>query len=73
MSFKPSFTSHQLKTMTDEQLVHHWSGYKENTGDWHLAKNEMIRRQNKPSDIRGWISIFISIGALLVSIIALIY
>jgi hypothetical protein len=53
MSSKPTFTSKQLRAMSDEQLAEHWSGWKENTGDWHLTNMEVKRRQNRTTEIRG--------------------
>ena len=57
--------------MSDEQLAEHWSGLKENTGDWHLTNMEVKRRQNAPSELRGWASLVLSIAALVVSIVSL--
>ena len=57
--------------MSDEELAWHWSGWQENTGDWHLTKMEVTRRQNFPNEVRGWVSLVLSLVAIGVSIFTL--
>lgn len=70
MSYPPAFTAKQLRAMSDEKLAGHWSGYKSNTGDWFLAEMEVKRRQGASNELRGWLSLAISVLALALSLVA---
>ena len=63
----------ELRPLTDAQLAERMSGLKEHTGDFFLCDMELKRRLNKANEIRGWFSLLISITAVIVSVIALIY
>ena len=73
MSSKPTFTSKELKGMSDEALAEHWSGWKRDTGDWYLTDIEVKRRQIAASEFRGWLSVVLSIMAVLISIAAIYF
>jgi hypothetical protein len=62
-----------LKEMSDGQLAEWIAGWKPGTKDHILGMAELDRRKNRGNTIRGWIAIGISLLALVVSIIALIY
>lgn len=59
--------------MSHEKLAEHWSGYKQHTGDWFMADMEVKRRHNASSEIRGWISLGLSIAAFFVSMVSLCF
>ena len=60
-----------LKDKSDEELAEFMAGWKQETGNYILCKMEFERRQNLGNEKRGWISLGISLVALLVSITAL--
>lgn len=71
MSAKPNFTSAQLRAMSDEELAAHWAGWAEHTGDWFLCQMEVMRRQKRGDEVRGWLAVAVSFAALLASLAAL--
>ena len=67
----PKFTAEQLRAMSDEKIAEHWSGYRQDTGDWFLTEMEVKRRQNAASEFRGWASLVLSVLAFIISLVAL--
>lgn len=61
----------ELKSKTDEELAEYMSGWKENTGNYILSEMEFKRRQSRGNEIRGWISLGLSVLAIVISVVAL--
>ena len=71
MSSKCTFTAAQLRAMSDEELAEHWSGWKPNTGNWFLTEMEVRRRHQAANELRGWLSLWLAVAAVVVSLAAL--
>jgi hypothetical protein len=69
---KPGTTAKQLRKMSDEELAEFWSGWKPHTPDYFMAEMEVRRRQSAPTELRGWISLTLSVVAIVISVIALV-
>ncbi|CAN7189780.1 hypothetical protein [Acidovorax sp. LjRoot117] len=65
-------TQAQLRAMSDPALIEHMAGWRENSAEWLLAKQEFDRRAARGSEIRGWVAIGLSILAILISVFALV-
>ncbi|OYD48196.1 hypothetical protein CBY09_21925 [Acidovorax kalamii] len=57
--------------MSDEQLAEYMTGWKEHTGNYILCEIEFKRRQNRGNEFRGWISLGLSVLAIVISVLAL--
>jgi hypothetical protein len=64
--------SKQLKEMSDDTLAEYMAGWKPDTGKYILSQMEFKRRQSRPNEIRGWISLGISVLAIIISVVALV-
>ena len=62
----------ELRKMPDDALIEWTCGWKETHANRLAGTVEIRRRQEHPNEIRGWISLFISTAAIVISIIALI-
>ena len=58
--------------MTDEELAVFMAGWKHDTGNYVLSEVEFKRRQSAPNEIRGWLSLGLSVFAIIISVIALV-
>ncbi len=59
-----------LREKSDEELAEFMAGWKQDTGNYILCEMEFKRRQNIGNEKRGWISLGISVVALLVAVVA---
>ena len=60
-----------LRAKSDEELAEIMSDLKPETGNYILCEMEFKRRQNSGNEKRGWVSLGISVVALVVSVVAL--
>lgn len=65
-------TSKELRKKSDEDLAEFMAGWKHDTGNYILSEMEFKRRQSAPNEIRGWVSLVLSVLAIIVSVIALV-
>jgi len=61
----------ELRKLSNDQLAQHMAYYKPGAPDYILSEMEFKRRQNRWPEIRSWIAIAISIGALIASFVAI--
>jgi hypothetical protein len=62
---------HKLRDKTDHELYIWIAGWKPNS-EWYIAGQQELKRRNEnSSELRGWIAIAISGFALIVSVVAL--
>ncbi|HEY3327305.1 MAG TPA: hypothetical protein VGK14_09040 [Novimethylophilus sp.] len=64
--------SKQLKEKSDDELAEYMAGWKPDTGKYILSEMEFKRRQSRPNEIRGWISLGLSVLAIIISVVALV-
>jgi hypothetical protein len=64
-----------FKAMSERELADYQSGYKSTAPEWKLCEEEFERRRGMPAARRSLIAIWISVAALLVSVVnsALVY
>lgn len=60
-----------LRKKSDENLAEFMAGWSQDTGNYILCEMEFKRRQNSGNEKRGWMSLGISVLALVISIFAL--
>jgi hypothetical protein len=63
--------SKELRNKSDEDLAEFMAGWRHDTGNYILCEMEFKRRQSAPNEIRGWVSLFLAVFAVIVSVIAL--
>jgi hypothetical protein len=64
-------STRELRSMSDEQLAEYMTSWKQHTGNYILCEMEFKRRQNRGNELRGWISLGLSVLAIIISVIAL--
>jgi hypothetical protein len=62
-----------IRKMSDGELADWIAGWKPSTKDYILGMAELDRRKNRGNTLRGWIAIGVSLLALIVSVVALLY
>ncbi len=64
-------TTQELRSKTDEELAEYMASWKEHSGNYILCEMEFKRRQSRGNEIRGWVSLGLSVLAIVVSVTAL--
>ena len=65
------FKAAALRALSDEQLAQTLSGCAEGTGNFWLCQMEFTRRHQAANELRGWVGLFISGFAFVISVFAL--
>lgn len=66
-------TPPDLKKYSDFELAEYQAGWKADTVNYILAGEEFKRRREAPGAFRSWVSIVISVLALVVAVAAIVY